>query len=263
MVFVTHGDPAFVSRGFRYSGDLRQQLEVLGYAYRHEQVGSLEQLRQGARRWYHEGVKGVIFGMFQEVEWLQSVNWSEFSLLFLGGTCPVPFLHTVKGDAAMAMEMTLGRALTSTEERVGVVLHQHRFPVHDDRMREGMARMMLVQLSLRRRVPLLLESLEAPLAVQQRRLKEWLLRYRPGRVVGFHLLDWMLQSVGVFAKKRGSLFVVIQDPPAQGPGAVEPTALQAKQAVQWMDTMIRHREVGVPEHPLHMLVPPEWSDGPE
>jgi hypothetical protein len=93
-------------------------------------------------------------------------------------------------------------------------------------------------------------------------LKHGLAQTKPDAVVGYPIVFWQLQQLGYFLEPGRHFFALTQDAPAEWPGAVEPSEIEAQRAVEWLDTMIRHGETGVPQTPLHLLVPPKWSDGP-
>jgi|GEM_PF-6561568 len=257
VVFVTHAAPQFLNHGLRYMKELRERLESLGYSFRHVQVERRQDLDAAARQWYHQGVRGLIFGMFHESEWVRSVDWSAFSLVFLGGSSTEPVMHTVKLDAAQAMRRVLDEA---QGRRAGVVLHRHAVPLADDIAREGVARVWAEQQPRSRRVPLLLEAFNAPWDDQQNRMRDWLKKYRPEVVVGFSVALFLTQGTPEEIPLERFL-ALSQDPQRGFRGVVEQPDLQAQRAVEWLDALIRHGETGLPAQPLCLLIPPIWSSG--
>ncbi len=45
-------------------------------------------------------------------------------------------------------------------------------------------------------------------------------------------------------------------------GIIQPANSIPREALNLLDQLIRHRSVGVPEEPMHILLPGKWKDGP-
>lgn len=230
----------------------------MGYAFRHLQVESPAALTRAARSFYHQGVRGVVFGLFPNVDWIRQADLSPFSLIYIGGRSPEPLLHTVKSDAAQATELVLSRLIQSGR-KVGLLLHQHPTPLADDRAREGVGRSLLERVPKKQRVPILLESFTRPWEEQRIRATDWHQRHQPDLVAGlpiaFHLLVGSERGLGL-----GSFAALAMSPWNDFQGALEQLPEQADRAAEWLDSMIRHGEVGLPSSPLTLLVPTVWRE---
>lgn len=244
----------------RYENELRDSLGKLGYAYRHARVADKEELRQAARRWWHQGVRGVIFGMFDHAEWLAGMDWSAFSVMFVGGRIQRNLFHTVKADAAEQAKLAIDTLVQNVPSgKIGVMLHRHSPELPDDLLREGVARTLLSRLPARRRTPLHFDTFGLPYDGQVTRMRQWMLRHRPSAVAGMSIAQTQARDAGFpnipfFAINRdeGRIFV----------GATEPVGEEARRAAEWIDGMIRHGERGLPELPLRILVPSRWHSEP-
>ena len=252
LVFATQYSGKPSASKARYVEELGAQAQRLGYSFKHYEVGSREELARAARRWYHQGVRGVVFGLFEEIAWVREVDLSAFSLVFLGGSARAPLLNTVKADVARGVELAWVHAGAG---RIGVVVHRYDPPLRDDQAREGMARSLLAALPARRRVPIHLESYRRSFEEQTSRLSEWIARHKPERILGQPALAPLLDD-----ERRARLVLTMQNPAPRFPGAVEPMEILARRAVEWLDTAVRHGERGLPERPVELLVPPIWAD---
>lgn len=246
---------------WRYLDELRECGERRGYVIVHEPIESAEYLRQAARRWYHKGVRGVIFGTFERDDWIEGIDWAPFSVVLLGGRCPRTLFNTVKADVVDAVRRSLDALASRVPGRIGAVLHHHEHELRDDVLREGTVRMWMERLSPERRVPIHFERFEVPYDEQRTNLDAWLRRYRPDGIAGFTLAFFQALNLR-YLPGEGRLFMAInQDELGVSPtipGAIEPIMLQARRAIDLLDGMIRHGEVGMPEQPVEILVPPEW-----
>lgn len=261
VVFATHAQLLPPQRYWRYLDELKICSGQHGYVIVHEPIESAEHLRKAARRWYHKGVRGVVFGMFEHDDWIEAVDWSAFSVVFLGGRCPRTLFNTVKTDAVQGLVRTLDLLAAEVVGPIGVVLHRHERELKDDLMREGAVRTWIERLPPERRVPIHFEEFVRDEEEQRQRLGAWLRRYRPDGITGFSVVKWQAESFGYLPAKGRRFMSFIQDWREGDPGlvgAVEPIMGQASRAMVLLDGMIRHGEVGMPARPVEILVPPEW-----
>lgn len=265
IVFATHNSPPREGRNWRYLAELVERARERGYQIRHVRIDGRETLRQEARRWFYQGVRGVIFGQFEHDDWIEEVDWSPFSVIILGGRCPRMLFNTVKADAFLSMSLALSRLQDATAGAVGVMLHLHSVDLIDDRLREGAVLTWMERLPPERRVPILFEHFDTPYAVQLKRTKAWLKAHRPQGVAGFAIVQRILLDLGYFSKVDNQYVASMHDVHDRELGFVgfmEPTREEANRAIDMLDGMIRHGETGRPEHPIQMMVPSLWMDKP-
>lgn len=144
--------------------------------------------------------------------------------------------------------------------RIGFALLKHHPPLWEDRLR------LAALADLREQYGEVVDAIP-PLRADIRSIEpylEWLRTHRPEAVIGFRSGHVCYQREAGFGHIP---FVALHakdspDPEIQQlPGSHQPAALLARETLRRMDDMIRHGEVGMPDHPVEVLIPPVWREG--
>jgi len=139
LAFVANPPRHHAFRHESWLGHLTHQSEKMGYRFESHFLASQDECALLARKLYWQGVQGIVFGLFTHPEWLEKIEWSDFSIVWLGGRCSRPFLHTIKTDVSSAVADGVERLASLGFTSVGMVSMRHDpEQVFDDDLREGM-----------------------------------------------------------------------------------------------------------------------------
>jgi len=207
---------------------------------------------------YHRGYVGVIIGKVPASDHASILANTHLPIICCGRIAPLP-LHTVQSDTTDMVRLAWNSMLKAGYNRIGVALAPHVPVVEDDLDRFATILQCQVDtLPPKNRIP----PLRTPLR-DYKALTTWFRKYKPDAVLGFcNGLYYPLIDAGVDMSRIGyaSFHSSIETP--EFAGIVEPIESVAREAVNLLDQLIRHRSVGVPTEPLHLLVPGHWLDGP-
>lgn len=165
--------------------------------------------------------------------------------------------HTVRHGIGDRVRLCWDKLRAAGHTRIGFVLTTHSPPLSDDRDRLGAALTLLHQTPERDRIPPL-ETYE-PSAY-----RDWLSRHRPHAVIGFHAGLW---HDGADHPCRPRAFVSLHAQPGGDsslghvPGTAHAHDIFAREAVALLDRSIRLGEVGMPQLPIDVVIPPLWHEG--
>lgn len=241
---------------------LRQRLRELGYSITEWNVKRPGKLPELIRRWHFRGVRGVICLEFEEIRWIKDCLWPEISLLQIGGRYYEHFLHTIRTDGVWGMHLALENAAL-TGRRIGVLLHTHPDrQVWDDDLRIALTEKTMRQARRGRYVPLQRLSFSTPFEEQARQAAAWFRRHQPEIVIGYSFCGYLLGSQGHQPGRDFQLYCCVLDQrlPDRS-GALEPLDAMYRAGAEMLDSMIRHREFGVPVVPHLLSLPPVWVEG--
>jgi DNA-binding LacI/PurR family transcriptional regulator len=240
--------------------ELALQAEKLGYqAVKH----SLEELAAGKRLMevlYCRGFIGAIIGLdIRRDSHSVILANTHLPLVCCGRIDDIP-VHTVLPDATQSMRLTWARMLEAGYRRIGVALGPHSPPVIDDSDRLGAA-LALQEETLKKseKIPILRTAMN-----DDSSLLKWHQKYRPEAVIGFRIGQYYaLRDSGVDMNKVAFASLhTSNDAAANGiSGCLEDTTSMARETVNLLDSLIRHRYVGIPECPIQLLVPSRWIEG--
>lgn len=233
----------------------------LGYLPKSLNIPQIGQLPGLLNQWYHEGVRGVVCAHFEQPERLVLYDWSKFSVLYFGGLSYARKLHTIKSDDLWGMHLALEKA-GQTGLKIGVLLHEHpKGSVLDDEIRCSLGENVTTH-HPKQYVGMLRIPFALDMESQVSRVGRWFRRHRPEIVIGFSIGLAVLQSAG-WRDGIDFQFLHCSMSKPKGTGALESSAELARAAAEWMDSMIRHGERGLPDIPRLLMVPPIWFDGQE
>jgi hypothetical protein len=102
-----------------------------------------------------------------------------------------------------------------------------------------------------------------PQAVVERLVDEWMRKHKPDMVLGFNnAFYWLLKNSGwAVPDAVGFTNLWISEPTAVGSGLCLSPDEVGRRAVEWLDSLLRVGERGLPTHPATMAVNLVWRDG--
>lgn len=254
IAYIHHPDARAGIPLFAAISDIAKSL-----GYRVQRINPVE-LSSGARLMdvlYHRGHVGVIIGPVRASMHAVILNNTHLPVVCCGRIDELP-LHTVRPDITDSINVAWRRMVQAGYRRIGPAVCMHVPPVKDDLERFGAVMACQQDMPVRHRIPPLKTGLRDSDA-----LVAWFRRYQPDAVLGFAVAQYhMLKDAGVDMRRIGfaSLHVDrIADAPICGMN--EALGKMADEAVHMLDQLIRRRSVGIPEEPLHLLIPSRWIDG--
>jgi len=243
--------------GASYFPSAAERGSALGYQV--EQI-ELAELGAGMRLMevlYHRGFNGVIVGRIPASDHPAILATSHIPLVRCGRILPLP-IHTVQADVAETTRLAWQSMVKAGYRRIGAAIATHLPVLADDLDRMGTVLQCQADIyPLRNRVPPLRASIG-----NEGALLKWFYRYKPDAVLGFSSGEYYaIRASGVDMSRVGyvSLHVAASSPEITG--VVEPSESISREAVNLLDQLIRHRSIGVPVEPLHILVPGTWKEG--
>lgn len=261
VVFVSTSLPQYAGSKLRYHDEIRDCLKRNGYAFRFERVATKADFVKASRRWYQQGVQGVIMSGIESKEWMVEAHLEYFSLVKVGARIYHPTVHTVMTDAFGGMELVLGKALDTGAKRIGFVIHQHKEGVRDDVLRRGMLAVYKNSSWKERLVKPHYTYFDEVDAEQRKAFEDWLEQEQPDLIIGHDIVQYMLLEAQCQNGKNIRFFGMSHHSHLKVPSVIEPTLRIATRAVEWLDSQIRRREYGIPEDPVCILVQPYWNEG--
>lgn len=206
---------------------------------------------------YHRGHVGVIIGPVRASLHATILNNRKLPLVCCGRIDQLP-LHTVQPDITDCVRATWKKVAAAGYRRIGPAICMHAPAIEDDLDRLGATLSCQRKLRPRDRIPPL-ETAHHDNAS----LLAWFHRYKPDAVIGFSVGQYYaLQHAGVNMDHVGfaSLHATnTADIDICGMG--EANEQVARESVHMLDQLIRRRAVGIPEEPLHLLIPGRWHEG--
>jgi DNA-binding LacI/PurR family transcriptional regulator len=243
-----------------YRKPLIDEAHSLGYAPSHHVINERTSATALHRQLYNRSTQGIVVtGSVDMEQFGAAFDWSAFSVVQCAryrAECP---FHTIRSNIFQSVKLAFNRLQERGYQRIGFVLGRHEVLLEDDEDRHGAAvALETAHLARKDRVPPYLEAIENRPAFMA-----WFTKHRPEAVVGFTSLHyWYLKEAGVnipddvgFAVLHGASTDAIFSGLAQNNEEI------ARQSIHQLDLLIRNHERGLPEHPVHILIPSTWHNG--
>lgn len=237
----------------------RVRAEQLGYSLEHVHIDELGAGRRLMDVLYHRGYAGVLIGQTRTPDHEAILANTHLPVVCCGRIDPLP-LHTVQPDIVQMVRLAWSQTLAAGYTRIGAAFGLHAVPIADDWERIGtfLACQTETVPNKRDRIPPNLSPMRDKAAAMA-----WLREYKPEAVIGFGLGSYYeLRDGGVDMSRLAfvSLHTSLVTGSVGVAGVLEAKSI-AHESVNLLDQLIRHRNVGVPEQPLRILVPGKWRDG--
>lgn len=241
--------------------DLEKQLRDAGVGMGFE-VERVELPGRGrAARWpeilWQRGSAGLLLGHVSAEMRQALVGFGKLPVLCCQRQDGVPF-HTVRFAVNESMRLAWRRLRAIGAKRIGCAVMCHEPELDDDRDRWGAA-MALTREAGNKGRPV--EPLRAHIS-DDAAYVAWLKREQPDGVIGFRPGQWFVhQEAGFGAVPFVTLHASDSPELRHIPGVRERRDVLAREILVRMDSMIRHREIGVSAAAVHVVITPEWWDG--
>ena len=246
-------------------GDLRKgataEGERLGYHVEHFRMESFPGPEQLARVLFHRGIRGVLVGLIFREDFARAFPWQSF----IGVGCSLgyhqPPINVVVSDFHHAMERAWREAVQAGYRRIGVALLEEVGAVD---LFDKVSAALFCQSRLN-------PELE-PIPVQTFPLADrssfctWLRQHEPEVVIGFNdTVHWWLRDAGLKVPDATAFISLDTENVPQRErtlsGMNPDYAFIGRTAIGQLDILLRTNQIGIPERPLTVHVPPVWIPG--
>lgn len=190
------------------------------------------------------------------------IDYSPFAVVTFGNAMQQPALHMCAGNMTVGIQIAAEQLSARGYRRIGVAVTQWIVTRSQFGYSGGLFHWQH-GLPARNRVPLLLFP-SNEISKGREAFTQWWNKYRPDALITFdtHVPDW-LRALGYrFPDDIG--FVVHDWTPRMEKfaGIYQRRDQLAAAAVDLVVSQLSLREQGVPEVPRHIMIPPQWVEGP-
>jgi LacI family transcriptional regulator len=260
-------------------GDVLEGLEGMeeraaAYGYRLEKFRCADHPdpRRLSQILYNRGIVGVLVGQIFTPGFSARFDWSRFVTVACSEGIELPPVNLVMPNHFRAVQEAWDRSMAAGARRIGMMLFDipEAIDMHDreaaflDRQQTVPVRSRLPVLKIRswarRGEKLAAGQISNAEAVSQ--VKAWMNDQKPDRILGFNdAFFWLLKDSGwSVSKKIGFTSLWL----SRGPSALGGFLLHfdevGRRAVEWLDSLLRSGERGLPAHPATMAVNLVWQD---
>lgn len=252
--------------GFEGRVGLKERATHLGYQL---EVFLIEEYPTGQRLsevLYNRGILGVLVSQIFTPGFIDSFDWSHFSAVAVSEGAFRPPIHLVMPNHYQAVQTAWDHAVQLGYRRIGLAIFDEPSALDvQDRRAALFERQAIIPAA--RRLPVLGLPADSDGKNHQDEirclLRAWIQRHRPDVVLGFNeFLIWELRAVGVRVPEDVAFLSLWA---LEGKPDIAGMLLSAdevgRRAVDWLDSLLRGGERGLPRHPSTMLVDFEWQDG--
>ena len=208
------------------------------------------------------GIQGVLVSQVFSLGFLDTFDWSHFSAVAVSEGSVRPPTHLVMPNHYQAVQHAWDHAVQLGYQRIGMVIFDQSFALdfHDRRAAffERQA-----DFPSARRLPVLALPANRGEAECVRHLKVWMQQNRPDVVLGFNeYIEWLMRTAGIRVPQDAaflSLWNREETTPLAGM-QLSPFEL-GRRAVNWLDSLLRSGDRGLPHYPSTLAVDFLWQDG--
>ena len=244
-----------------YIRDLVREARSLGYAPEVFHFPFGRGVRHLERVLHHRMVQGILLhGSVDQHGMMEDFDWSPYPVVQCARFHISPQFHTVRSNVFQSVKLAFEKVHAFGYRRIGLAVARHDIPLEDDQARHGAAVAVATEcMPPRRRLPVFLGSINDIPA-----FKAWVKKNRPDAVIGFSpRFYWFLLDLG-FSIPGDMGFASLHlssEPEEPVSGLLQNNEVIARQSVILLDQLIRERQRGIPELPMHLLIPSTWVDG--
>jgi LacI family transcriptional regulator len=248
----------------RYWEGAAERAAELGYRIEPYWVGdgSVSEARH-SQVLYSRGIRGLILAPHPETEGRLRLDWRHFVSVAVSRSIVEPVTHRVLDDHYGIARMTMEAVLQRGYRRIGFAMSRHRVERVD---RLWLAAYLAYQQDLASadRIPPCLQDCVPPEEFDGPNLMAWIKRHRPDALVGpTPRVMQYLQERGLVTPRDFGYAALDLPPEEHGfAGVLHDASEVGRAAISEVVSMLRNRELGLPQKPGLKLVAGTWRDGP-
>ena len=209
---------------------------------------------------YQRGIEGVIVTF--PAKHLR-LNWDHFASVSFGTTLMVPRLHRITTDLHFNLQLAIRSLSRLGFRRIGICL-QHNVDVAAFSGVRSMARDLYLSSPIQERIPPLFHPPDwrrnfDPIKEQT----AWIKRYKPEVIIAHdNRLERWLQEAGYRVPEDVSIVnLAVDDDVLDWAGIHTHRREIGATAVEWLVSLMRNHQFGVPNTPLNILIQGTWQPG--
>ena len=256
---------AVIAEGANFEGrnGMYEQAAHLGYRLEVFPISEYPTGQRLAEVLFNRGIQGVLLGQISTPGYLDSFDWSHFSAVAVSEGSVRPPTHLVMPNHHQAVHNAWDHAMQLGYQRIGMVIlddtaaldfHDRRSAFLDQQ----------TDVPAARRLPVLpLSIINWSEAEHRRQVKTWVLRNHPDVVLGFNdFIEWKLRDADIHVPQDVAFISLWNARPNLPFAGMRLFADEVgRRAVNWVDSLLRARERGLPLHPSTQAVDFVWQDG--
>lgn len=209
---------------------------------------------------YQRGIEGVI--VTHPARHLR-LDWSHLASVTLGACLMVPMLHRILADTHYNLVLALKSLRRLGYRRIGISLDE-TMEIASQWTIRATTSAYFSNLPREERVPPLFnppwwtEGYDRP-----RKLVAWIKRYKPDVVVGHdnRLEQWIKDAGYEVPEDIGVVHLAVDDDVLDWAGIYSRRRQMGATAVEWLTSLMRNRQFGIPETPLNISIRGTWQNG--
>lgn len=235
------------------------------YGYRTEifQISDYPSPQRLAEVLFSRGILGLVVGQIYTPGFCAAFEWSRFVAVASSEGCERPPVNLVMPNHFQAIQDGWNHARTLGYRRIGLAMLEYSGALDcRDRHAAFLERQQAVVKA--DRIPVLEIKTKLPGHVSlQENTDGWLRRYRPEVVLGFNnTFRWAIHDAGWRIPKQVAFISLwMNDSDRETTGLALTTDEVGSRAVDWLDSLLRTGERGIPSHPAIMSVDLRWQAG--
>lgn len=215
---------------------------------------------------YQRGIEGVI--VTHPARHLR-LEWDHLASVTLGASLLAPRLHRVMADLNYNLLLALKSLRRLKYQRIGICLTQEIDSASHHSIR-ATARDLYYNAPIKERIPPLFHSAFTYYTMKdnERELKEaevikWLKRYNPQVIVGHdsRLKEWAETAGYRVPEDIGVVLLAVDDDVLDWAGINSRRRETGATAIEWLISLMRNHQRGVPKAPLNILMRGSWQTG--
>lgn len=243
-----------------YIEGARERALELGYKL--EEIWSREKgmtMRRLSQILYQRGIEGVLvtFPMSH-----LKLDWDHLASVAIGANLLAPVLHRVTTDVNFNLQLALKSLKRLGYQRIGICMAQ-QFDVSSQYSIRAIARDFYYNASKKEQIPPLFHP---PYVLDDYKNAEtiaWLKHYQPEVIVGYdgHLKEWVEAAGYRVPEDLGIVHLAVDDDVLDWAGIHSRRREQGMIAVEWLVSLMRNHQFGVPKTPMTTLIRGSWQIG--
>ena len=251
-------------REFEGQAGLIKQADHLGYRVHKFIISDYVDGRRLSDILYNRGIMGVAIAQIFTPGFCESFDWPHFATVGISEGAFRPPVHLIMPNHFRAVQGAWDYAVARGFKRIGMMLFDMPYALDfHDRRAAFVDRQS--DLPTRLRIPMLTiqpeESVTNPDTLL--RTRKWLDRYQPECILGFNdIFWWLLRNAGWRELFNPESFVSLWKSSTMPncPGYLLSHDGIGNRAADWLDSLLRTGERGLPKNPATMEIEMEWED---